>query len=382
VKKHFEYLFIGSGIANLIAAVQLKRDGKSVLILEQDENYGGCHRIAGPTEQAFEPSLLFLPNTQTAQDILAYLEELVGVELTKTIDINPPTTFFKGELHKFDSYLNKPPAEHDEIAYYLTEEQILIKEGLTPVLEKLYEELADDMLNQSKVTAFAVEGDKVVRATVNGRREYTADNFVFGGMGAHLLNLFPQGSFEEKNLARLRRPKYWTSITLDIAHSSQITDRSCIHLLQGGKEGATASFGRFFPQNEKTQSGQTSKWITFVMGELTSDDETTGTALREIKKQLKRAYPESINDDDFERIVVHSNSHGKEKLKANADQTVAGFGNFWLNSGRFHKQKNLLGAVSQAQLVLSSWKSSELRKQRQTVHSNFGKPEPKEAAPL
>jgi hypothetical protein len=84
------------------------------------------------------------------------------------------------------------------------------------------------------------------------------------------------------------------------------------------------------------------------------DTELVGAALKKIKRQIKRAYPDALENLKFERILVVPSYSGNGELKLSANQTIPSLENFWVGSAQMHQQKNLLGALLQAELITSA----------------------------
>ncbi len=88
--------------------------------------------------------------------------------------------------------------------------------------------------------------------------------------------------------------------------------------------------------------------------ELSDDSEITAHALKKMKRQIKRAHPLAMENTISERIFVYSNYAGEGVLKVSENQTVGGLENLWIASPTINANKNLVGAIKQAELVFSS----------------------------
>ena len=99
---------------------------------------------------------------------------------------------------------------------------------------------------------------------------------------------------------------------------------------------------------------QVSQWVTFLNKEDSEDNEIIGHALKKIKRQIKRAYPEALEGMIQERIIVAPMIGGDGDLKLNANQTFGDLENLWIASAPANAQKNLIGSLSQAQIILAA----------------------------
>jgi hypothetical protein len=158
---------------------------------------------------------------------------------------------------------------------------------------------------------------------------------------------------------------------LDLLHNHPVSDLQNIHVLNGTTQD---EFGPCVgalqaPAEVNGENLQYSQWLTFVEDEEAEDTEIIGFALKKIKRQIKRAYPDALENLKFERILVVPSYAGHGDLKLSANQSLAGVENFWVGSSQVHVQKNLLGALLQAELITSSLGCHPLGSQIQTSES-------------
>ena len=99
---------------------------------------------------------------------------------------------------------------------------------------------------------------------------------------------------------------------------------------------------------------QASQWMTFIEQEATDDSEVVGLALKKIKRQIKRAYPEALDGLKLERIFVSPFIAGNGDLKLSANQTIPELENLWIASATLNEQKNLVGSLLQAEMTVAA----------------------------
>ena len=150
-----------------------------------------------------------------------------------------------------------------------------------------------------------------------------------------------------------------------------MSDLQNIHVLNGTTQDEFGPCVGAFqaPAEVNGENLQYSQWLTFVEDEEAEDTEIIGFALKKIKRQIKRAYPDALENLKFERILVVPSYAGHGDLKLSANQSLAGVENFWVGSSQVHVQKNLLGALLQAELITSSLGCHPLGSQIQTSES-------------
>lgn len=129
-----------------------------------------------------------------------------------------------------------------------------------------------------------------------------------------------------------------------------------MHVLNGTTQDEIGPcVGRFLPAVDVDGIRmQTSQWMTFIEHEVTEDSEVVGTALKKIKRQVKRAYPEALEGLKQERIFVTPILAGNGDIKLNGNGTLPGLENLWIGSATVHEQRNLVGALLQAEMVVAS----------------------------
>ena len=73
-----------------------------------------------------------------------------------------------------------------------------------------------------------------------------------------------------------------------------------------------------------------------------------------MKKQIKRAYPESLEGVKVERIRWAPLASALSDLKLSGQQTLGEIQNLWIASGSANPQKFWVGSLLQAQMVLAA----------------------------
>lgn len=351
-QRHYDYIIVGSGLPGMLLANTLSRYTSNIALLEANETYGGCHKKIDNTMGSFENGLRFFPNTDSTRSALDFVENVMGLKVQDEPQEAPVVFFESGVFKPFLGFGDVHVDFYDELAYFLSSSEIQLKFPVYEWPKRLMENFKGDFLPRSIVTRFQSEGTQVKSVLVNGTKTLHADQFIFCGTFKDLSVLLPTETLSSRAKNKLNKTNYWTSICLDILHSAPFEQNNKFHVLNGTTQDELGPcFGKVYAPGETSQFSQ---WISFVDDELSDDSEVTAHALKKMKRQIKRAYPTALDNPLSERIFVYSNYAGDGVLKVNENQTIAGLDNLWIASPTINQNKNMVGAIKQAELVLSS----------------------------
>lgn len=352
----YDYAIIGSGLTGLSIAAALSRETDNIALIEAaDVPFGSNKKVHFPTGP-LNNGLRFVPDSVLAEKALRFLENLIGKKVVADISEEAPVTYEAGNFKTFLGFGDTPPAFYEELAYFTSSKRQDLSLEPYEWTQELMSLFKGDFLPRSYVTKFHQEGERVTQITVNGSKTIHAHNFIFTGSVRDLALLLPEDSLSVRARSKLSKNIYWTGLCLDLSHGKEISSSNAMHVLNGTTQDEIGPcVGRFLPAVE-SESGriQSSQWMTFIEFEVTEDSETVGTALKKIKRQLKRAYPEALDDLKQERIFVTPIIAGNGDLKLNANLTLPGLENLWIGSATMNEQRNLVGALLQAEMITAS----------------------------
>ena len=356
MNQEFDYAVIGSGLTGLMIATALSQETDSVVLVEGQDVIGGYHReIKFPTGST-DNGLRFIPATDAAVKAVEFLESLLGLKLIKSIREVPPLTYENSQLKTFLSFGDITPAFFEEIVYFSASTQIEL--NLLPFqwMQQLAQKYRGQIMTRSFATRFQTEGNQVTNLTINGSKILKAKNYIFCGSVKQLQTLLPMESLSPRARQKISKNSYWTALCLDLCHSHVVNESDSIHILNGTtQDDIGPCAGRFLkPEVVGDKTLQASQWITFVDEEVSEDSEVVAQALKKVKKQIKRAYPDAFNDLLTERILVAAQIAGDGDLKLKGNMTLPEVDNLWIGSPTLNPQKNLVGALLQAQMLLTA----------------------------
>ena len=355
--KTFDFAIVGSGLPGLILASALSRWTSNIALIEGQEQTGGCHKKIATPLGPLENGLRFFPKTEATEQSLLFLEDVLQLKLIKSTQETNPRTYENGQFKKFLGFGEQTVDFYEELSYFLSSEEFLLNTPTYDWAQRLLSQFKGQLFTRSIVTKFVAESEssqKIKSVTINGTKTIEAKQFIFCGTFKDLSVLLPNDYLSSKAKSKLNKSVYWTAICLDLCHKEKIAEGDAINVLNGTTQDEIGPcVGRFFNSAEKPEC-QYSQWITFVDEELSDDSEVAASALKKMKRQIKRAYPHALEGLLLERIFVHSNYSGEGIIKLTANQSLPGIENLWIACGTQNPQKNLISSISQAKLVLTS----------------------------
>lgn len=352
----YDYAIIGSGLTGLSIAAALSKETSNIALLEGSDFSGGANRKINFPTGPLNNGLRFSPDTVLSEKALRFLENILSENLIKNVHDESPITYEAGGFKTFLGFGENPPAFYEELNYFTSSKSIEFALEPYQWTQLLFEKFQGDFLPRSYVTKFHQQDGKVSHITVNGSKTIHAHNFIFAGAVKDLGLLLPEDSISMRARTRLSKNTYWTALCLDLCHNKAVTETTAMHVLNGTTQDEIGPcVGRFLPPTEVEGTQlQASQWMTFIEHEVTEDSEVVGLTLKKIKRQIKRAYPEALDELRLERIFVAPLIAGNGDIKLSANMTIPELENLWIASATVHEQKNLVGALLQAEMILAS----------------------------
>ena len=362
----FDYIVIGSGLSGLSVATKISQETKNILLIESESALGGSNKPAQIKYQnnhfTSDNGLRFYPGHPLAKKALNNLEDELGLKLIKSEIENNPETYDASGFKSFVGFGDHPPAFYKEISYFLNSKAIELTLPVYKIIDLLKEKYQGEILTKSFMTGFKFTENKLTHVTVNGSKDYYAQNFIFAGTLRDLSVLLPDDFLSVRAKTKLKKDTTWTGICLDLLHEGTPIEKTNLFMLEGTTNDSIGPcIGRYLPPHsdlnqqteEKSKPVQISQWMSFIDLETAEETENIGDVLKKMKRQIKRAFPEMVEAIKAEHLFVTPALSAGE-LKLNSNGSVAKVDNLWIASGQVNAFPNLLGSLLQAQLVLSA----------------------------
>lgn len=351
----YDYIIIGSGLTGLSVAKKISQETKNILILESQDSVGGSNRPASLNKYKIENGLRFFPHTESANKSLLFLNSLLSTQVFAEKRQNTVETFEGGAFKEFVGFGDKSPEFYDQIAYFLSTEEMVLSAKPSEWIFSLEQDLSDFIQKKSVVTRFGFEGldtekPLLTHVIINGSKAIYGKNFVFAAEPKDLRLLLPDDVFNARLKAKLKKSTAWQAVCLDYFHDSVCTKNN-LFLLNGTTDDEIGPcIGRF---DSSKEGGQVSQWVSFIESEAAEDTENIALTIKKMKRQIKRAFPAISDSIKAERIFV-SPPLSTADLKLSANASFPKVENLKIASSQVSAYPNLLGSLMQAQFILSA----------------------------
>lgn len=352
----YDYIIIGSGLSGLCVASALSKITDNILLVESSDSFGGHNRGIQTALGVQNNGLRFFPSGTLSHRAIAFLEALLLKQLEPRLIETPPVTYESGGLTPFVGFGDAPPDFYDDISYFAAPAHFEFSESTATWTQCLFDNYTGEFAPRSYVTRILMDenNERATGVIVNGQKTILGENIIYSGPLKQIRNLVGDQVIGAKAATKLGKSTFWTAVCLDILHSSLVTDNPAIHILNGTTQDDIGPCAGQFVSSPPEATNQYSQWITFVADEDAEDTEKVGAALKKIRRQIKRAYPEALDQVQHERILVVPSFSGSADLQLSANGRLAKTQNIWILSPSLHPEKNILGSLLQAELISSA----------------------------
>lgn len=305
----YDFIVIGGDLSGLLIAQALEFGGLKVGLIDENETMGGSFRPFDVSGQNLESNLGIIKSSPDSENLLKWLEGQLARPVLGSRLENSPVFFEGGTLKTFMGFGDRKFDSLEILNQYNQNCLIELKSQPHEWVKHLAEVFLEEKISQSIVTKLNATNN-LMEVTINGARTLIAKKVIYTPVAKHLLELFPENQLSNRLRQRLAKSRLYTSVNLQCLHkTNSVTASPALHFLYGAKDEFEPTLGRFFKSRYES-SGQTSVWMGLLNTDLAEDSEAIANLLREMKKQIKRAYPDFFENLSAEKIVVNECSHG------------------------------------------------------------------------
>ncbi|MCC6276855.1 MAG: FAD-dependent oxidoreductase [Oligoflexia bacterium] len=357
-QKKTSVAIIGGGLSGLTLAASLERAGIDYLIFEAQSEFGGL--IKGQLENGLwlDYGLKSLPvDGEMAKQPLVKLKEALNLNIPIESWTEAPLTQNKSEWIPFVGFgapSNKTRQLIEELTYYTQSPRVTVSGGWNSLVTELLAMIPEKRRRvRCEVNQIKTTDGKVSSILVNGDTEVSARYFVFTLSPSYLKDLLPAGALTSKHVQKISKTEPLTVASLDIVSPRLPMAPKNLLVLQDGVEDPTYVIGQFISQADpmrQTHGGTISTWMTLVAPEIGEEDEEVSKVIRNMKRVVKKAFPELFGDSCWERILVATSALGQfDQLPVERTQALSGFSNLFVCGGQTPgKYRNVGAAIDSA----------------------------------
>lgn len=306
-------VIIGSGIEALILAGSALQKGLSVAILDSESKLGGS--LAPLDFQGSHIDSLYssIPNSEDNLQAINILNNYLPYFEPIQIFQQDRVTFEKGQFEPFVGFGDNPPQAVDLISPFVTNEKIKTRLNIAQLVQRLGAE-AEVHLNCS-FTDILVYDKKVASITIDGKKKFEADHFIFTKHPLELVEILPPNTLLPKTVSKLAPKQSWAYLNLLCVSEKPVASTSSCYILYGTQKNPIVGIGEFKEVlNSQNQPISYSQWITFLDQDTQDVSEDSVSALKEMKRQIKRAFPNAFDGLIFEKIALFENAKASIEL--------------------------------------------------------------------
>ncbi len=355
----YDVVIVGAGLSGLIAAAALMKKGEDVCILDAAEFPGGHSRLVSSPIGLVDNGLKFFPAHANTTEALEGLNHILNRPLEFGSIESGPITFQGGVLKPFVGFGKEAPDFHRELSYFLEPHRLELSRCVGKVIAELIQDLGERFHHSSLVTKYIGGSDGVIQSVVvNGQKTISGRKFIHAVSPKSLSTLLSDELVSVRAKQKIAKAEYWTILGLDLFHHGTVTESSLLHLLNGTTADELGPCVGLFHSSIPSVSNselvvQHSQWMTFVSQEDGESPEFISAALKKIKRQIKRAYPEALDHLVSERILVVPLAEADLDLKFDRNGAFYGIPNLWLGHGSASEGLNLTSSIQQSLQVVS-----------------------------
>lgn len=380
-KNHYDVAVVGGGLSALIAANLWSRAGVKVVLVAPEAEWGGEHKLLNTPVGSISQGFDFLPDFPRTQTVLSQLSTLLGFDLTTLSFDSSPLTYDSGHFKEFVGFGKDAPLALEPVSQFIRSPQfqrLNLNKG--EWVQSLISALPSEQKISEHVTQITIEENLPVKIELNGQKEILAEEVFYCMHPMQLTKLVKHPQLNPKLGPKIAKRGFWTTIHLSVVHSKVVSTEESIVLLMGAKKDPVVGFFDSPLASSSTATSedslnsdesllievnnrlhetgdaddaklpamtQTSRWSAFIPFDAAEDHDLAAQTLREMKKQIMRAFPESLNNLCFERVMVSPGDYGPVGEIFSGEFTLKKIDHLWLAGGLFSTLPGLLGELEQ-----------------------------------
>lgn len=305
---------VSDNLAGFILAARLERAGLKTILI---------HTGDGSTDSLLKPllnrqTLSYFPAADALRSALKDLGDLCGQKLfgeshsdsngdsgshSDVIEL-PLLTFTENALKPFVGFGEAKNPAVQILSKYNVTQRLNVTSELPQHLAALLNGIQGQRYNFVELNEFNFDGETIDKLKVNVGQEISADHFVFMNSPQMLLNLLPSELVGARTRSRIAKTPVFTEVALVLEHAAPLlTNENLIFLTQSNDQLEPCvgqCLGPYIGQATQPEAGGEllprfrSVWLTYIKEELCEDAEYVSTVIRNMRRQIRKAFSLSV----------------------------------------------------------------------------------------
>lgn len=351
LQKHYDHILIGYNLTSLAFAAKLAEQNLKFCILDskhigsslfKNVPSAGCAVYSRAPYAACNPEIFANTNH-------GFFDPATPVEST-------PLTFDKGEFRSLLGFGDTKMEAMDAVLPFCKPNSVQVELIPEAFWQSIQSAIEPRLFLDQQITEVHFTDEQVTHITLNGTTRLDGGKFYFFDHFEFLIDQI--GSKVKKVASQFAKAQLYSSIALIVHHKTPPAkfEVNSLYLLKGSK--MQACLGMFTSHNGQLIS----RWESFFPKDLTPDSETTGACLKEIKKQVKRAFSADDSLPDPEHIVIHNSVYADLEKSDIKNGKVNNFNNlYWFSplfDGSIGFVHEILTGIHGSQSLNEDWQKS------------------------
>ncbi len=315
LQKRYDHVIIGYNLASLTLAYELSKKQQNFCLLDARHLSGSPIKTVDSLGSIVMARVPFNQPMDTSHLSTSPFGDIAVREGT-------PITFEKGQFKSFIGFGKEKISAAEAVDPYLVTENHLPQLQVENYWQQALDQVEPSIFLDQQVTDIEYDEEGITSLTLNAKTTLRGSHFYFFDQFKFVFEQL--GNEMKKSASQFGKAHWYSSVNLIIHHTEEpeAYEIDQLYLLMGSKN--QPCLGQF----SRINGHLVSRWETFIPAEVTADSETTGVALKEIKKQIKRAFASENNLPGTEQVLLH-------------DRVYANFEKSHLESGKMSHFNNL-----------------------------------------
>ncbi len=338
-KKEFDIIVIGNNLTGITLASSLSQSYNVALI----NSYEGQNMYRSSAE--FSGDFQYIPKKNDSINKIKWFSNKYSLDIKISESETAPVTIDSGKLVQFLGFGERAGKSIDDLTWYNESETITLNKGYNEINNQLLTTFKGEVFDQCEVTDILVTDKKICSVMLNGQKKLSTKQLIFCDPPNKLLNVIDHNDLPGRFRQKITKLKPLSCLQIIYKHSEKFHKTDDLHFLMGNKEDFEPCLGYFWSKNDE----QYSQWMLLMPSDLTEDIEKVGSNLKNIKRQIKRAYPKFYDFVEFEKVIVKDQTHGFIDLDFKSFGMIKGIDNLLCASPLFSKENDFLASIELTQ---------------------------------